>query len=78
MRHKAIREQKNNESSNSKQMNKNSQLRSKTLREINAWRYQRASYLSLTDHDKEAQALTEEHKESLQNAKPEETLWVGH
>ena len=59
-------------------MNRNGQLRSKMLREINAWCYQRASVLSLTVHDKEAQALTEEHMESLQNAKPEETLWVGH
>ena len=74
----AIRRQKNNKNSNSKQMNKNSQLRSKTLRENNAWCYQRASHLSLTGHDKEAQALTEEHMESLKNAKPEETLWVGH
>ena len=59
-------------------MNKNSQLRSKTLRENNAWCYQRASHLSLTGHDKEAQALTEEHMESLQNAKAEKMLWVGN
>ena len=59
-------------------MNKNSQLRSKTLREVTAWCYERASHLSLTGLDKEAQALTEEHMESLQNAKPEETLWVGN
>ena len=58
-------------------MNKNSQLRRKTLRENNAWCYQRASHLSLTGRDKEAQALTEEHMESLKNAKPEETLWFG-
>ena len=58
-------------------MSKNDQLRSKTLREINAWRYERASHLSLTGHNKEAQALTEEHMESLQNAKPEKMLWVG-
>ena len=63
--------------SNSKHMSKNDQLRSKTLREINAWCYERASHLSLTGHDKEAQALTEEHMESLQNAKPEKMLWVG-
>ena len=55
-------------------MNKNDQLRSKTLREINAWCYRRASHLSLTGHDQAAQALTEEHMEALQNAKPEETL----
>ena len=55
-------------------MNKNDQLRSKTLREINAWCYERASHLSLTGHDKEAQALTEEHMESLQNAKAEKML----
>ena len=55
---------------------KNDQLRSNTLREINAWCYRRASHLSLTGHDQAAQALTEEHMEALQNAKPEETLWV--
>ena len=54
------------------------QLRSKTLREINAWCYERASHLSLTGQDQAAQALTEEHMESLQNAKPEKTLWVGN
>ena len=59
-------------------MSKNDQLRGKTLREINAWCYERASHLSLTGHDKEAQALTEEHMESLQNAKPEKMLWVGN
>ena len=59
-------------------MNKNDQLRSMTLREINAWCYERASHLSLTGHDKEAQALTEEHMESLQNAKAEKMLWVGN
>ena len=58
-------------------MNRNDQLRSNTLREINAWCYRRASHLSLTGHDQAAQALTEEHMESLQNAKPEETLWFG-
>ena len=59
-------------------MHKNDQLRSKTLEEINAWCYRRASHLSVTGHDKAAQALTEEHMESLQNAKPENTLWVGN
>ena len=59
-------------------MNKNDQLRSKTLREINAWCYERASHLSLTGHDKEAQALSEEHMESLQNARPEKILWIGN
>ena len=59
-------------------MNKNDQLRSKTLREINTWCYERASHLSLTGHDKEAQALTEEHVESLQNARPEKILWIGN
>ena len=54
------------------------QLRSKTLREINAWCYERASHLSLTGQDQAAQALTEEHMESLQNAKPEKMLWVGN
>ena len=59
-------------------MNKNDQLRSKTLREINTWCYERASHLSLTGHDKEAQALTEEYMESLQNARPEKILWIGN
>ena len=59
-------------------MNKNDQLRSKMLREINTWCYERASHLSLTGHDKEAQALTEEHMESLQNARPEKILWIGN
>ena len=59
-------------------MNKNDQLRSKTLREINEWCYRQASHLSLTGHDKEAQALTEEHMESLQNSKPEKMLWIGN
>ena len=59
-------------------MNKNDQLRSKTLREINAWCYRRASHLSLTGHDQAAQALTEEHMEALQNAKPEKMLWIGN
>jgi len=59
-------------------MNKNDQLRSKTLQEINIWCYRRASHLSLTGHDKAAQALTEEHMESLQNAKPENTLWIDN
>ena len=59
-------------------MSNDDQLRSKTLREINAWCYERASHLSLTGQDQAAQALTEEHMESLQNAKPEKTLWVGN
>ena len=57
-------------------MNQNEQLRNKTLQEINAWCYQRASYLSTTGHDNAAQALTEEHMESLQNVDPENLLWV--
>ena len=59
-------------------MSNDDQLRSKTLREINAWCYERASHLSLTGQDQAAQALTEEHMETLQNAKPEKTLWVGN
>ena len=59
-------------------MNRNAQPRIKTMQEINAWCYRRASHLSLTGHEQAAQALTEEHMESLQNAKPEETLWVGN
>ena len=58
-------------------MNKNDQLKNKTLRDINAWCYKRASHLSLTGHDQEAQALTEEHMESLQNVKPENMLWIA-
>ena len=57
-------------------MNNSNQLRNKTLAEINAWCYQRASHLSITGHDKEAQALTEEHMESLQDVNPENLLWV--
>ena len=57
-------------------MNNNDQLRKKTLQEINAWCYQRASHLSLTGHNKAAQALTEEHMESLQNVNSKDLLWV--
>ena len=57
-------------------MNDTKQLRNKTLQEINAWCYQRASHLSITGHDKAAQALTEEHLESLQDINPENLLWV--
>ena len=35
-------------------MNNNNQLRSKTLREINAWCYERASHLSLTGNNQAA------------------------
>ena len=59
-------------------MNEIDQLRNKTLQEINAWCYKRASHLSTTGHDKAAQALTEEHMESLQNVNPENLLWVGN
>ena len=59
-------------------MDNNYQLRSKTLRAINEWCYKRASHLSLTGHNRAAQALTEEHMESLLNGKLENTLWVGH
>ena len=57
-------------------MKNTNQLRNKTLHEINTWFYQRASHLSITGHDKEAQALTEEHMESLRNVNPENLLWV--
>ena len=59
-------------------MYKNNKLRTKTLREINTWCYRRASHLSLTGNEQAAQALTEEHMESLQNARPENTLWLGN
>ena len=59
-------------------MSNDDQLRSKTLRAINAWCYERASHLSLTGQDQAAQALTEEHMESLQNARPEKMLWIGN
>ena len=55
----------------------NDELRNKTLQEINRWCYQRASHLSLTGQDQAAQALTEEHMESLQGVKTENMLWVG-
>lgn len=57
-------------------MSNNEQLRNRTLQEINAWCYQRASHLSITGHDKAAQALTEEHMESLQKVNPGNLLWV--
>ena len=57
-------------------MSNNEQFRNRTLQEINAWCYQRASHLSITGHDKAAQALTEEHMESLQNVNPGNLLWV--
>ena len=57
-------------------MSNDDQLRSKTLRAINAWCYERASHLSLTGQDQAAQALTEEHMELLQDTKPEKMLWV--
>ena len=57
-------------------MNNNDQLRNKTLEKINEWCYQRASHLSIAGHHKAAQALTEEHMESLQNFNPEKLLWV--
>ena len=57
-------------------MKKNDQLRSKTLKEINEWCYQRASHLSVAGHNEAAQALTEEHMETLQNVNPEHLLWV--
>ena len=59
-------------------MDKADQLRNERLLEINAWCYQRASHLSLTGHDQAAQALTEEHMESLQNIRLENTLWIGN
>ena len=58
-------------------MKNNYQLRIKTLHAINEWCYKRASHLSLTGDNGAAQALTEEHMESLQNSKPENTMWVG-
>ena len=58
-------------------MNEIDRLRNKTLQEINAWCYKRASQLSITGRDKAAQALTEEHMELLQNVNPENFLWVG-
>ena len=58
-------------------MENNDKLRNQTLREINAWCYRRASHLSLNGQDQAAQALTEEHMESLQSIKPENVLWVG-
>ena len=76
MRQETIRKEENNESSIAKQMYKNNRLRSNTLQKINAWCYRRASHLSLTGHEQAAQALTEEHMESLQNASPKNTLWL--
>ena len=61
-----------------KDMSEIDQLRNKTLQEINAWCYKRASLLSIAGHDKAAQALTEEHMELLQNVNPGNLLWVGN
>ena len=58
-------------------MDKKHRQRNKTLQEINEWCYRRASHLSLTGNEQAAQALTEEHMETLQNAKPDNMLWVG-
>ena len=57
-------------------MKNSEQLRNKTLREINAWCYQRASHLSLNGNENAAQALTEEHMEALQSIRPEKMLWI--
>ena len=57
-------------------MKNNDQLRNKTVEEINAWCYRRASHLSIAGQDEAAQALTEEHMESLQSVNPENLLWV--
>ena len=57
-------------------MNNTDRLRNKTLRKINAWCYQRASHLSVIGHDNAAQALTEEHMESLRNINFKNILWV--
>ena len=57
-------------------MNNNDQLRDKTLEEINTWCFQRVSHLSIAGHDKAAQALTNEHMETLQNVNPEDLMWV--
>ena len=57
-------------------MNYNDRLRNKTHQEIDAWCYESASHLSIAGHDKAAQALTEEHMESLQNVNPENLLWI--
>jgi hypothetical protein len=66
----------NNQRSASKPMNNINQLRYKTLQEINAWCYQRASHLSINGHNKAAQALTEEHMESLQSVNAENIMWI--
>ena len=59
-------------------MNNIHQRRNKTLREINAWCYQRASHLSVNGYEDAAQALTEEHMEALQSIRPETILWIDH
>ena len=64
------------ENIDSKSMKNTNQHRNKTLQEINTWLYQRTSHLSITGHDKAAQALTEEHMESLQDVNPEKLLWI--
>ena len=59
-------------------MHNNDTIRDKIAQAINAWCYQRASELSINGHDKDAQALTEEHMESLQNVNNQNLLWVGN
>ena len=54
----------------------NLKQRIKTLKDINAWCYRRASHLSLAGNNQGAQAITEEHMEALQGIKPENMLWT--
>ena len=53
-------------------------LRKRTLSNIEAWCYQRASHLSLNGNEQAAQAITEEHMETLQSIKPENLLWMNN
>ena len=57
-------------------MTNNPRLRDNTLEDIKAWCFPRVSLRPITGRDKAAQALTEEHMESLQNVNPEDLLWV--
>ena len=59
------------------QVENSKQERRKTLKIINKWCYERTSYLSLQGQDQEAQAVTEEHMEILQNIRPEKILWMA-
>ncbi|QNJ03484.1 hypothetical protein [Synechococcus sp. PROS-U-1] len=50
--------------------------RANTLNEIKDWCFRRASHLSLEGQHQAAQALTNEHMETLKKIRPEKMLWL--